>query len=240
MTYKRQHLGRLQETVQKASSHAITAPPPRDGEVRRTALPDTFDGIRFEIGRMVEYVRDAVNDPVVSRHAQAICEAHAALSGPENLDTMDGRLAAIDSWCRACFVYVNDPPNVEVIQTPRRMVKQTQVPPEVIRSIISPFYDAMGSVMSPAAVEAYEPPGITSGDCDEGGLLLLSNCACVGIRPPDGSLRFKFGGHDGTLHHVWGLVGCGDRWFDSDLTEPDYKLGDFSRFEHYEEIEVPL
>jgi hypothetical protein len=27
---------------------------------------------------------------------------------------------------------------------------------------------------------------------------------------------------------------------DADLTEPGFQLGDFSKFEHYEEVEIPL
>lgn len=231
MAPKKAGLGRIERAltpVGKASVHAIAAPPPRDGEVRRTALPDTFDGIRFEIGRMIEYVRDAATDPVVAANA------HAACAGAE---TPSECLKAIDAWCRAHFAYVNDPPNVEVLQTPRRMIKQTRVPPEVLKSIMVPFYDAMASAIDPAQVEEYVPPPLTTGDCDEGASLFLSNCACV---PEIGPLRFRFGGHDDTLHHVWDSVGCEGTFHDSDLTEPDYTLGDFSKFAHYEEVEVPL
>ena len=35
-------------------------------------------------------------------------------------------------------------------------------------------------------------------------------------------------------------VGCGEKLVDADLTEPGFALGDFSKFEHYEEVEIPL
>jgi hypothetical protein len=228
-----------------ATRNALNAPPPKDGEIRRTALPDTFDGIRFEIGRMIGYVQAATKDPVVIDHVAELCSAAArsaqmnglSMSGPEERDMA---LQAIDRWCRERFVYVNDPPNVEVLQTPRRMIKASRVPAEVISSIIDPFYEAMTAVASPEAVAAYEPPGICSGDCDEAGGLYNSQCAVAPCVEPIRPLRFRFGGHDGTLHHVWSFVGCGDKMVDADLTEPGYSLGDFSKFEHYEEVEIPL
>lgn len=251
-------LGRaaIQETAShRASTSAITSPSPRDGEVRRTALPDTWDGIRFEIGRMLQYVKDAAKDPIVREHTRRICGQYLEMAGSEGR-SMDGAdpaavcLEAIDAWCRDHFAYVNDPPGIEVLQTPRRMVKQTRVPPEVLASVMAPFYDAMGAVEDPQRVQDYRPPPLCWGDCDEGGVLTLGHCACAPIERASlgqegpkaglGPLRFRFGGHDGTLHHVWSFIRCGDKWWDVDLTEPDYKLGDHSRFDHYEEVEVPL
>lgn len=237
--------GLRQTDVGPATRNALNAPPPKDGEIRRTALPDTFDGIRFEIGRMIGYVKAATQDSVVINHVAEICSAAArsaqmnglALSGAEERDMS---LGTIDKWCREHFVYVNDPPNVEVLQTPRRMIKAAKVPGDVIRSIIDPFYEAMTSVTSPGAVEAYEPPGICSGDCDEAGALYNSQCAVAPCAEPIRPIRFRFGGHDGTLHHVWSYVGCGDKMVDADLTEPGYSLGSHSKFEHYEEVEIPL
>src|SRR3990170_1589087 len=103
---------------EKASSAAIAAPPPGPGEVRRIALPDTFDGIRFEIGRMIRYIQAAVGDPVVTENVRAICDRHiqglawsAQMEG-RSLDGVDPAAAcaeAIDLWCRRHFCYVNDP-----------------------------------------------------------------------------------------------------------------------------------
>jgi hypothetical protein len=198
--------------------------------VRHTKLPDTFDGIRFEIGRMVKYVQDAASDPIVIENAEMIC------SGSK--DTMSS-VRDIEAWCRQHYVYLNDPPNIEFIQTPRRMVKQTQVPPEVILHAIGPVVEAMREALGPEAVRDYTPPDITWGDCDEGSAFVLGHCASKEIGP----LLFDFGGHEGTLHHVWGKIHLSPADRDglaADLTEPDYTLGDFSRFEHYESVEIPL
>jgi len=158
----------------RASTSALEAPMPKSGEVRRTALPPTFDGIRFEIGRMVFYVQEASKDPFMIEHTRKVCQEFdsmmdqaAQMNGGSLAGASPALLAvgAIDAWCRAHFCYVNDPPNIEVIQTPQRMVKQTRVPATVIRDVIQPFYQAMETVAEPSQVQAYEPPGICYGDC---------------------------------------------------------------------------
>lgn len=244
------HLGRqLPVASGRASTSALEAPAPKAGEVRRTALPPTFDGIRFEIGRMVLYVQEAAQDPFMAEHTQAVCREFSDMmdrAARMNGAALDGAspeilaVGAIDAWCRAHFCYVNDPPNIEVIQTPRRMVKQTRVPSAVIKEIIKPFYQAMATVAPREQVEAYEPPGVCWGDCDEGGTLFLSMCASAPAPADLRPLRFRFGGHEETLHHVWSRARAGEEWIDSDLTEEGYQIGDASRFEHYEEIEIPL
>jgi hypothetical protein len=196
---------------------------------------------------MIQYVRDTANDPLVISHVRNICEAHAVENdGGVSMGQNPTRATAeaIDVWCRKHFAYVNDPPDVEVLQTPRRMVKQTMVPPQVIRYVIEPLLVAASTVAPPGFVESYEPPALTWGDCDEASVLFVGLCACapaavgVNLRP----LRFQFGGNDGTLHHVWPLVdGAADgRPIASDITEPYYKIGDYSKFEHYEEVEIPI
>lgn len=238
----------LGEAPRRMSASAIMAPPPGPGEIRRTALPETFDGIRFEIGRMIRYVQAARKDPVILANVEAICsqyyrgmEWNARMNGT-SIDGVDPRnvcAEAIDAWCRAHYVYVNDPPNIEVIQTPRRMVQMTKVPPEVLREILAPFFWAMEDVAGKAAVDAYELPQICMGDCDEGGTLFAAHCAACPYAVFD-AILFDFGGHDKAIHHVWSGLMIGENHIASDLTEPDYKLGDYSRFPHYENVEIPM
>jgi hypothetical protein len=235
----------LRGTPGRAGTHAMSAPSPVDGEVRRTALPDTFDGIRFQIGRMVKYVQDARKDPLVIDTARLAAVHYAKFV--EEMSAREGNpisahnnktimLEGIDIWCRHHFCYVNDPPNIEVIQTPRRMVKMTKVAREVLEHIMEPFYAAMEEVDPAFYRGSYSPPPAFIGDCDEPVALMLAMCCCLDITP----VRFRFGGNEGTLHHVWGRVFADGNWYDSDLTEPGYKLGDVSTFEAYEEVEVPL
>lgn len=239
------------------SRSAVSAPSPRSGEVRRTAVPDTFDGIRFEIGRMAQYVKDAARDPIMQRQAQEIQATYGRMIREYN--AMNGgrlsqadekilKLQAIDDWCREHFVYVNDPPNVEVIQTPRRMVKQTKVPDDVIQYLMTPFYDAFAKVSDRGAVENYVPKKTYIGDCDEAVVCMQGLGACTFPRKmamngggvPDSRFFFQFGGNEGTLHHVWSKTVLDGADFHADHTEPGYKLGEHSKFDAYEDVEIDL
>jgi hypothetical protein len=254
-------MGRAEFGMQKsdfvnASRSALKAPSPESGEVRHTALPDDFDGIRFEIGRMAQYVKDAAHDPVVQRQAAEIQSSYgrmlreyAQMNGAE-INASDEKLLklqAIDDWCREHFVYVNDPPNIEVIQTPQRMVKQTKVPARVIQALIAPFYDAFARVIDSDIVANYVPRSTYIGDCDEAvvGMQGLNICTFPetdlrmnGSGEPPSRFFFQFGGNEGTLHHVWSKTVLGGVDYHADHTEPGYKLGDHSKFEAYEDVEI--
>lgn len=156
------------------ASSAIHSAPPRAGEVRRTRVPDDFNGIRFEIARMEEYVREGRKDPLIidtARQAVAnwgrfVEEMSARRGEPisaHNNKTLQAE--GCDIFCRHYFYYVNDPTNVEVIQTPRRMVKQTKVPREVLAHIMEPFYRAMEEEDPDFDRATYEPPPMYIGDC---------------------------------------------------------------------------
>lgn len=246
---------RRQSSVKRMSQSALMSPPPETGQVIRTALPDTFDGIRYEIGKMVNYVKQAASDPFMIEHTNRIVDAYSQAAASMNGNSLAGidprslAIEAIEGWCRQRYSYVNDPPNIEVIQTPKRMVKQTMIPAEVTRNVMAPIFEALVVAIGPK-INEYEVPGLTAGDCDEGSTLMNAHCAAWGngaremssaapsdkIRP----IRFRFGGNGGTLHHVWARPYLGEEGIDSDLTEPGYNLGDYSKFEQYEEVEVEL
>lgn len=235
------------------SRSAVTAPSPRSGEVRKTALPDTFDGIRFEIGRMGQYVADAERDPIVQRQAKEIQDTHGRMLR-EYLGMGRGapasdkaiQLQAIDDWCREHFVYVNDPPNIEVIQTPRRMVKQTKIPPQLIRYLTTPFYEAFSEANLGHLLEGYVPRKTYVGDCDEAVVCMQALSVCtfrdrgsrMGADPGEARYFFQFGGNGGTLHHVWAKTVLDGVDFHADHTEPGFVLGDYSKFQAYEDVEV--
>lgn len=228
-----------------ALSRAIDAPPPGPGQSRRTAIPDNWNGIRFEIGRMRSYVRAARTDGVVVDCARVVGVGYARMA--EELAARRGEyvrahnnkglmLEGLDLWCREHFCYVNDPPGKEVLQTPGRMVRFTRVPRDVMRAILEPLYRALEEHDPSLRPRDHEPPPIFYGDCDEAATAFCSLCACLDIGP----VQFAFGGDGGTLHHVWSRVFADGEWWDVDLTEPDYRLGDFSKFDHYDEVEIPL
>jgi hypothetical protein len=249
-----------QTSVRKMSKGSLMSAPPETGQVIRTALPDTFDGIRYEIGKMVNYVKAAAQDPFMIAHTKAVVDGYsqaaasqAGMNGKtlEGIDPRNIAIEALESWCREHYAYVNDPPNIEVIQTPKRMVKQTLIPAEVTREVMAPIFEALTAALGPQVTQ-YEVPGLTAGDCDEGSTLMNAHCAAwkpdsdellaiMGtVAPEIRPIRFRFGGNGGTLHHVWARPYLGEQGIDSDLTEPTYGLGDYSKFEQYEEVEVEL
>lgn len=230
---------------QPKSQRAIDAPGPGNGQVTRTALPDTFDGIRFEIGRMAKYVSEARRDPVVIDAAR-MAASHwgrivAQISEQEGrpIDVHNNKtiaLEGIDIWCRNNFVYQNDPAGIELLQTPRRMIKMTKMSREVLAHFMEPFYKAL-EIEDPGLYRGkIETAPVCSGDCDEACLLICSMAASIDITP----VSFSFGGGGGTLHHTWARVQADGTWYDSDITEPTFRLGDKSIFDHEEEYIVPL
>lgn len=214
------------------------APAPRPGQVLRTPVPDTMEGIKFEMHRMVQHVRDGYADPVVVDAARMVLLA----SRPKNRVS---ELGALFGWAKAHFHYVSDPVGKEVIQTAGRMVRQAQAPREMLARILAPIYakPARGGVVRMDAAEMNAPLPKALGDCDEGAIFMASLAAAVGIMP-----RFRFGGDGDSLFHVWvqaqvppgqeyGVSG-GPVWVDMDVTEPSYGLGQFAPFRKYAHMEI--
>ncbi len=226
-------------------ARAISAPAPSLNEVRRTALPDDFGGIRFEVGRMAKFVSEARGDAVVldcarlaaSHWGRMVEEMSARAGNPMSVHNSKViALEGIDIWCRAHFCYQNDGTNIEVIQTPRRMVNMTRVSMDILKHFMEPFYRAFEKADPSFQRQSYEPPPLYIGDCDEAASMVCAMAAALDITP----VAFRFGGGGGTLHHVWARVFADGEWYDSDTTEPEFKLGDVSSFEHYENYEIPL
>lgn len=136
------------------------APPPRPGQVLRTGIPDTMEGIRFEMHRMVQHAREGAADPVVVDAARMVLLA----SEPKNRVS---ELGALFNWAKGHFHYVSDPVNKEFLQTPARMVRQTQVPREMLARILAPIYSRPsrnGEIrMNAAEINAPLPKAL--GDC---------------------------------------------------------------------------
>jgi hypothetical protein len=227
------------------SQRAIDAPGPGNGEVTRTALPDTFDGIRFEIGRMAKLVSEARRDPVVIDAARMAAsywgQIVAQISGQEGrpIDVHNNKtiaLEGIDIWCRNSGVYQNDPAGIELLQVSRRMVKMTKMPREVLAHFVEPFYKAL-ELKDPGLYRGkIGVSPVFVGDCDEAATIICSMAAAIDITP----VAFAFGGGGGTLHHTWARVQADGTWYDSDITEPGFELGDKSVFDHEEEYIIPL
>lgn len=215
----------------------LSDPSPVRGHSFSRDIPNDGSGIKFEIGRMVRYVRDSRKDPVIVRTARMVAQICKAKD-------KKCEMAAMFQWAKNHFRYVNDQVEGEAIQTPAAQIAEINTPGDVINAILGPdlvqqmsgFGVAGRTLQLPNQIACAscfrknlsgpELIGKTNGDCDEGATFLSSMLAAIGITP-----RFRFGGSaegaDGAnWHHVWvqGLTEAGD-WVDMDITEDDAKLG---------------
>ena len=216
-----------------------TDAPPGPGQSIRRNIPNDERGIKFEIGKMVQYAQHFRADPVVVKTSRTITQL---------CPSKDKRceMQAIFTWTKDRYRYINDPDNKEVISTAPAQLADIQTPPDVLRQILGDklisqmmHFGVGESILTKHEAEiharsCYEPSmsdfdGIrprTSGDCDEGATLLAS--LLLGAAIP---ARYRFGGHlnandTENWHHVW-VQGQDERgnWVDMDPTEVRSKLG---------------
>jgi hypothetical protein len=214
-------------------------PMPGEREILRPPLPDSMDGIRFEIGRILKYIQDGHKDPVVVTTAQKIAQLSAdtarQLGQPVTPETRGlVWLEGLHAWCRANFEYVSNPANADVIKTPGRMLRELEVPEALSIAVWEPIRDQM------AKAAGKDPSGLTlpkakiTGSSGVAVCLLLTLAAAIGLTP----MRMRLGGHDGTIHYVWGAIHAGDRWRDVDILCE--KFGEHPEFDTYEVVEILL
>jgi hypothetical protein len=196
---------------------------PGPGETRRYKLPDTFDGIRFEIGRIVKMIQEAKKDLLVIETARKI--AALSTSGRKIKTEEDRRfytLKGIHAWCKDNFVYVDDPANIELIQTPNRMLRSLQIPPQLHMAMWKPIAKELGGNL---------PRPRIAGDSDEAATLVLALLAAVGFE----HLKIRCGGTDDVVHYVWGGVETDGYIYDLDILHPKF---DSHYTKHLDDIEV--
>lgn len=213
------------------------APVPPPGETVNTPMPDSFDGIRFEIGRIIKYIQDGRKDPTVISTAHKIAELASSTArqmGREvNGDTRDLIwLEGIHAWCHASFEHVSNPANIDLIKTPVRMLRELEIPEVIQKSMWEPIRDGMAKAAGKDPATLVLPKPKTTGSSAAATCLLLALAAAVDITP----IKMKFGGTDGTLYYLWGRIHASDKWHDVDIILP--KFGDHRQFEDYEEIEI--
>lgn len=223
---------------------AADAAPPRAGEVFSTPLEDTFNGIRFEVRRMVEYVRMARKDPLVVDTARYIAERSGAAADAmgyptQSMTDQDKKLLFLEGilyWCQESYFYVCDPNGIEYIQTPDRMMRQKNTPEEMLKLFWGPISTRMAQARGIDPSTLQMPDGRAIGDCEEGVTLALSLCVALDITP----VRFQFGGNEGTLHHVWCGVHAGGDWHQFDVTQSGYGLDQVIPFENYDHLDFEV
>lgn len=195
----------------------------KPGETRLTKLPDSLDGIRFTVGRMVQMIKESRKDPLVITTARKI----AGISLPGRKIQGDRTrewwiLKGIHAWCRDRFQYVDDPVGVELIQTPNRMLRELDIPSQLHMAMWKPIGKAMGGKM---------PRPMMTGDSDESTTLVLALAAAVGISP----LKVCLGGTQGTLHYAWGAARINGKWRNIDILSP--KFDTHPSFDTLEDVE---
>lgn len=208
-------------------------------EIVRTTLPDSFDGIRYEIGRVVKYIQEGRKDPAVIALAQKIAELAAGtarqLKRKVNSDTRDLIwLEGIHAWCHANFEHVSNPVHIELLKTPARMIRELDIPEAFSRALWEPIRDQMAASAGKDPAKLKLPTPKITGNSAMAGCLVLTLAAAVGITP----LRLRFGGDDGTLYYIWGSAHAGGQWHDVDILLP--KFGKALKFNCYENVDIPL
>ena len=221
----------------------LRAPSPKGGQHRRIKLPNDWKGIQFVIGRMAQNIRDQYRQKYIIDAARQIAarwcrfvEDQMAQRG-EHVSTFGSQVIQLEGlyiWCKHHAHYVNDPHNMEVTQTPERLLRQTELSSEFIEMLMEPFYREMEERDETFKKGDYKSPPLMIGDCDELDQLCLTMAASLGMRP----IKLRFGATGDEIHHVWGNVTADAEEFEIDLTEPTYELGQVGDYTYTEEYTV--
>lgn len=224
------------KAIRRKDRTAKAVPAPK--QIIRTAIPDSMDGIRFEIARMSKYVEDGHKDPAVIATAQKIAQLAVGTARQLKKFTDETRelswLQGIHAWCHANFEPVSNPAGAEVIKTPARMFRELEIPEALAKAVWEPIRDSMAKAAGKNPSKLKLPKPMITGGPAVAVCLVLSLVAAVGITP----MKMRFGGYDRTITYVWGSAFIGDKWHDVDVLLP--KFGEHREFPYYEDVEIPL
>lgn len=196
------------------------------GEVNRLQVPESLEGIRFTAARMAKMIQAGKTDPLVIATARKISaittSSRKAREGERDLLVLKG----IHAWCKTNFECVKDPVNVELIQTPNRMLRELEIPSQLHMMMWKPIAKVLGGKL---------PRPKMTGDSDESTILGLALAAAVGIEP----LRIRLGGIEGTICYGWGAAKIVGKWWNLDILTPGFNKYP-KEMQILEEIDVPL
>lgn len=235
----RRVLGRASATPRPA---AIRDRAPGPGEIFVTPLEPTFNGIRFEVGRAVEHVLAGRRDPLVVDFARYISDRSCLAAEQAGVDLTPANVKYIQFegilyWMHDNTHYVQDPTNVEFMETPGRMLRRKLTPQEFLDVIWDSIAQRMAAAHGGDYSRMSNPEGRAVGDCEEIVTLHLSLCMALDIYP----VRFQFGGVGDTLHHVWGGADLGnDDWHEADATQKGFGVDEILPFDDNDFFVIPL
>lgn len=188
----------------------------------------------FSLDQMAKIVLDSRKDPLMIDFARQVGTRYADMvewashregnfqSGHNNKTLFS---EAIDIWFRYYFSEGSD------FRGPT-----TRDVREVIAHVMDPWYEAMKQDDPSTYRARLTPPPVFVGDYADVVAFELGACACLEIQP----LSFRFGMEQGEPIHVWALIQAEGKAYDSDVSQPGFKLGDRLEFESIEDVEVPL
>lgn len=192
-------------------------------------------GLRFSVERMVEAVRNARKDEVMIDFARQAGTRFAGMA--QDFSNLEGSpisahnnktlfLEGMDLWYRYYFSGAHD----------AEASFKTARARDIIVHVMTPWYEAM-ALDDPSHYRGrLTPPPAYVGDPVDAVASMLGACACLEIQP----LQFRFGLEDGVPVHVWGRVNADQKWYDSDILNPNARLGERPKYDSYEEVEIPL
>ena len=186
-------------------------------------------------GRLVQAVVQGRKDSLVIDCARLVATHYGRLV--ESLSEIERQplsahnnktlfLEGIDLWCRALFS-----------PAARSGGGRTSDPREVVAHVMEPWYEAM-ELEDPSRYRLGKrpPPPLYVGSPEEAQTFMLSMCAALDITP----IHLRFGLRGGKPERMWGVVQADGKWYDTDISEASFVLGDHPKFPDYQDVEVPL
>lgn len=193
--------------------------------------------IAFDVGRLTKTVEETRKDALSIDFARLIGTHFARMV--EHFSKVEGRpvsahnnktlfLEGIDIWCRRKL-------GCSGAAAPGQ--SWTEDPKDVVRASMRPWYEAL-DLQDPSRYRMGSCPPCPAyvGRHEDATAYFLGLCSCLEVGP----VALMFGKTDGVYEHVWAKVMADRRWYESDLSNPEFKLGDHYEFQDYEEVEIPL
>ena len=170
--------------------------------------------------RMAVNIQEGARDVLVIGIARKI--AHLSLEAANKVGLEEDerliQLRGIHAWCHGGFVYIRDPMDAELIQTPMRQLRNTQDVPALMQ-MWTPILKAMAKKSGKDPSPAFSPSGVAmGGDSDDAVVLSLALAGAIGLAP----MKMRLGEQNGRVSYVWGSVLVDEHWHDIDILHDEF------------------